>query len=55
MLGCANESRDLGTCKPMPHSIKMYGKVFLQTVYFESRSETEIRSRMSGAYEITSL
>jgi AraC-like DNA-binding protein len=36
------------------HSIKMYGKVFLQTVYFESSSETKI-NLPCAAYEITSL
>lgn len=36
------------------HSIKMYGRAFLQTVYFESRPETEIDLPCT-AYEIPSL
>ncbi len=36
------------------HSIRMYGKVFLQTVYFESREESKI-DLPCAAYEITSL
>lgn len=36
------------------HSIKMYGRVFLQTVYFESRAESTI-SLPCTAYEVTSL
>ncbi len=36
------------------HSIKMHGKVFLQTLYFESRPKATIDLQCS-AYEITSL
>lgn len=36
------------------HSIKMYGKAFLQTVYFESRPKSKI-DLPCAAYEITSL
>jgi AraC-like DNA-binding protein len=36
------------------HSIKMYGRVFLQTVYFESRPETAI-DLPCAAYEIPPL
>ncbi len=36
------------------HSIKMHGKVFLQTVYFDSQPETTI-DLPCAAYEVTSL
>ncbi len=36
------------------HSIKMHGKVFLQTLYFESRPQATIDLQCS-AYEVTSL
>jgi AraC-like DNA-binding protein len=36
------------------HSIKMYGKVFLQTLYFESHLEAQIELQFAS-YEITSL
>ncbi len=38
----------------LSHSIKMYGRVFLQTVYFDSRVETRI-DLQCAAYEISSL
>lgn len=36
------------------HSIKMYGRVFLQTLYFESRPQSKI-NLPCAAYEVTSL
>ena len=36
------------------HSIKMHGKVFLQTVYFDSRPENKI-DLQCAAYEVTAL
>ena len=37
-----------------PHSIKMHGRAFLQTIYFESRPDIE-SDLPCAAYEITSL
>jgi AraC-like DNA-binding protein len=47
-------SRAIWVPAGQPHSIKMHGRVFLQTVYFESRPDTGI-DLSCAAYEITSL
>lgn len=47
-------SRAIWVPAGQPHAIKMYGKVFLQTLYFESRPETKI-DLPCAAYEITPL
>ncbi len=47
-------SRAIWVPAGQPHSIKMYGKVFLQTLYFQSRPKATIDLQCS-AYEITSL
>ncbi len=47
-------SRAIWVPADLPHSIKMYGKVFMQTVYFDSGAETKIDLKCA-AYEITSL
>ncbi len=47
-------SRAIWVPEGLSHSIKMYGRVFMQTVYFESRPETKI-DLQCAAYEITSL
>lgn len=47
-------SRAIWVPAGQPHSIKMYGKAFLQTVYFESRPQTQI-NLPCAAYEISPL
>lgn len=47
-------SRAIWVPAGQPHSIKMYGKVFLQTLYFQSLPKATIDLQCS-AYEITSL